>query len=108
MAGSNEHRKGALPSDERRILELMQRVNFGQLRFSVRRGRTILHPAPRVRRTVRFGGDNRARPELTLDDFALKAEVVEFLGEIRQLANAIVEVEVKHGLPFQMTVEETI
>jgi len=95
------------PAGER-LVRLMQELNFGQvLDLIVRDGEPVLDPPPRVVREVKFGGENGPRPEAAKDDFALKAQVREMLAQLEALGDSVVAcIEVKHGLPFKMTVEE--
>jgi hypothetical protein len=56
---------------------------------------------------VKFGTRKGARPEAGLTDFALKSNVQDLLATFRTLGNGTVfRLEVKHGLPFRMQVEE--
>ncbi len=89
-----------------RLLELMQALNFGRIeRLPVRAGEPVLDPLPTVVREVKFGGQNGARDEWALGDFALKAPVVELFKELDRLRDGLIDVlTVKHGLPFNMHV----
>lgn len=102
--------KAALSPARRRLLELMQLVNFGRIEtLIVRGGEPSLVPPPRVVREVKFGGDNGPRPELATDDFRLKAQVVDLFRELDRLGDGTVEaLEVKHGLPFRLLVAEAL
>jgi hypothetical protein len=95
------------PAGER-LVRLMQELNFGQVRdLIVRDGEPVFDPPPRVVREVKFGGENGPRPEAAKGDFALKAQVREMLARLEALGDGVVEcIEVKHGLPFKMIVEE--
>jgi len=95
------------PAGER-LVRLMQELNFGQVRnLVVRDGEPVFDPPPRVVREVKFGSENGPRPEAAKGDFALKAQVRELLAQLEALGDGVVEcIEVKHGLPFKMTVEE--
>ncbi len=99
--------KATLTSARRRLLEVMQFVNFGRIEnLVVRGGEPSLVPLPRIVREVKFGGDNGPRPEAAAGDFKLKAQVVELFRELERLGDGTVEVlEVKHGLPFRLLLE---
>jgi len=101
-------RKSFLSRPRARLIELMQELNFGQVRgLVVRDGEPVFDPPPRVVREVKFGSENGPRPESAKGDFALKAQVREMLAQLEALDDGVVEcIEVKHGLPFKMTVEE--
>jgi hypothetical protein len=98
--------KSELPEGGRRLVELMQQVNFGRIEnLTVRGGRPVLEPPPRVVREIKIGGDNGPRPESRRHDFPLKDQVTELFAHLEALGDGTVEVlEVKHGLPFRLLV----
>ena len=100
--------KSALSPAGARLVELMQGINFGRIQdLTVRDGEPVLEPPPRVVRVVKFGGKNRPRPEMAKADFALKAQVQDLFAQMEALGNGVVQcIEVRHGLPFKMTLEE--
>jgi len=100
--------KGELSGEHRGLLEQMQALNYGRiLNIQVRDGTPHFTLMTRIERQVRFGGDNRPRPECGLDDFELKDKVVELFDAIERMGNGLIlKLEIKGGLPFDMTVEE--
>jgi hypothetical protein len=98
----------SLPPAKERLVRLMQELNFGQLQdLVVRNGQPVFDPPPRIVREVKFGGQNGPRPEVTKAEFALKTQIRELLAQLETLGNGVVQcLEVKHGLPFRMIVEE--
>ncbi|OWK39877.1 hypothetical protein [Fimbriiglobus ruber] len=96
--------KSSLTPAARRLVELMQRINFGTIEdLPVRRGQPVLDPLPRYVTEVKFGGENGARPELMAPDFPLKAQVVELIRRLADLGDGTVAaLEIKHGIPFRM------
>jgi hypothetical protein len=107
MRGSES--KGRLSPHRQRLVELMQRVNFGRIDgVVVRRGDPQFDPRPRVVTEWKFGAaDNGPRPELGLTDFALKPHVVELFALFDRLPDDTrVLLVVKHGVPFQAFVDE--
>ena len=105
---ASEAFKASLSANQRCLLEQMQRLNFGRIEgLAVCNGEPHLDPPPRIVREVKFMGENGSRRELGIKDFTLRKEVVEFFKELGRLHNGIIErVEVKHGLPFRMTIED--
>jgi len=103
-------RKETLGSSEKCLVEIMQNLNFGRIiGLHIRGGRPSFNPPPRVVREIRFGGENGQRPELKLRDFTLKAQTAALLETLSQLGDGVmVTIEVKHGLPFGMSYEDTI
>jgi hypothetical protein len=64
-------------------------------------------PPPRVVREIKFGARNGPRPEAALRDFVLKAQLVEFFACLDTLGDGVIErLEVQHGLPFRVALEE--
>jgi hypothetical protein len=104
------HTKSGLSSRQRQLLEIMQRLNFGRIEgLSIRNGEPVFQPAPRVVRDIKIGGENGPRPELSIDDFALKGSVVEFFDHLARIGDGTLEsVEVKYGVPFKLVVEQTV
>ena len=99
--------KASLSAPRRRLLETMQRLNFGRIEdLEVRNGDPVFNPAPRIVQDIKLGGENGPRPELGAADFVLKSQVAEFFDHLSRLGNGSVEtIEVKHGLPFKLVIE---
>ena len=100
--------KSSLSHARVRLIELMQRINYGRIEgLSVRRGEPVLDPPPRIVREIKFGGENGPRPETAKEDFFLKAQVRELFAQMEAMGSGVIRtIEIKHGLPFRMTVEE--
>jgi len=105
---TNVATKASLPPAGRRLVELMQGINFGRIEgLIVRSGEPVLDPPPHDVRKFKFCAENGPRPEATIEDFLLKAEVRDLFVQLQVLGNATIPVlHVKHGLPFCMEVEE--
>ena len=101
-------RKSSLAASQVRLITLMQQINFGRLEgFSVRHGKPVLTRPPRIVREIKLGGENGPRPEIGKTDFELKAQVRDLFAQMEALGDGVVRsLEIKHGLPFKMTVEE--
>ena len=104
----NATAKSSLSPGRKRLVELMQRVNFGRIEgLAVRDGEPAFDPPPRVVRKLKIGGDNGSRQEMSSTDFALRREVVELIEHLGRLSTGTVRcIEVKYGLPFLVEVEE--
>ena len=102
--------RACLSAQKRRLLELMQEVNFGRIeQLAVCGGEPVLDPPPRVVREIKFGSENGPRREVRARDFALKAPVRELFEHLACLGNGLVQsLEVKYGLPLLMRVEGTV
>lgn len=97
-----------LPIHRQRLVELMQRINFGRIEgLVVREKQPVLEPPPVIIREVKFGGENGPRPEVHAEDFLLKTQVVKLFAALDELCDGIIDgLDVKHGLPFRMLVRE--
>ena len=93
-----------------RLVKLMQRLNFGHIEgLVVRDGEPVLDPPPRVVRQLKFCAESGPRPEAAKEDFILKAQVRELFAQMEKMGDGVIRrLEVKHGLPFKMTVEEVM
>lgn len=102
--------KATLSPARRRLLEMMQRLNFGRIEeLEIRGGEPVFSPAPRVIQDIKLGGENGPRPELESADFVLRSQVIEFFAHLGKLGDGCVElIEVKHGLPFKLLVEQPV
>ena len=102
--------KSSLSGPQKRLVELMQRLNFGRIEgLVVQAGQPAFDPLPRIVRDIKIGGENGPRPEAASGDFALKSQITELLEHLSQLRDGPVEViEVKNGLPFRLVVEHSV
>ncbi|HEY7159468.1 MAG TPA: hypothetical protein VH575_36315 [Gemmataceae bacterium] len=102
--------KATLSFARRRLLELMQRLNFGRIEeLTLVAGEPVFTPPPRVVREIKFGGENGPRPELAATDFSLKAQIIDLFQTFDTLQDGTIAVlEIKHGLPFRMMVADPV
>ena len=100
--------KASLSTPRRRLIETMQRLNFGRIEgLEVRRGEPVFQPAPRIFQEIKIGGENGPRPEVDRQDFTLKGQVLEMLQHLDQINDGkVAVVHVQHGLPIRLTIEQ--
>jgi hypothetical protein len=100
--------KSSLSPARQRLVELMQDLNFGHIeRLEILDSQPVFDPPPRVVREIKFGARNGPRPEAALRDFVLKAQLVEFFACLDTIGDGVIErLEVQHGLPFRVALEE--
>jgi hypothetical protein len=99
--------KSLLPEPLSRLVELLQRINFGRIeRLLVKSGIPVFDPPPRIIQKLKMGGDNAARPEADLQDFFLKRPTIEMLTAITDLGDGeVLSIDIKYGLPFVLEIE---
>lgn len=102
--------KSSLSEPKTRLIELMQRLNFGRIEnLVVANGEPVFEPLPRVFPEPKFGAEKGPRPEAAKADFALKSQVCELFAQLEALDNVLIlRLEVQHGLPFRMVYEEVL
>ncbi|MCG3180467.1 MAG: hypothetical protein BIFFINMI_02828 [Phycisphaerae bacterium] len=100
--------KGSLSPSFQRLIELMQRIGFGQiLGLAVRNGEPDLVRGVRVVRTVKLAVDGEPQPQRG-HNFAVRGEVVRLIQFLNQMGNGTVRrIEVRHGLPILLDIDET-
>jgi hypothetical protein len=100
--------KQMLSEPWKRLVGMMQVLNFGRIVFTVRSGAPDFTQQVLTVRTVKLpAGDNAPRPEAGSADFELRKEVISLRDQVAKAADgARVTVEVKYGLPFMIEIEE--
>ena len=101
--------KEMLPEPWKRLVELMQSLNFGRITgLAVRAGQPDLAKGFRTVRTVKLpAGENGPRPEVRSANFDLRKEVMAMQDQMAAAADgAHLTIEVKHGLPFIVEIEQ--
>ena len=100
-------RKASLDEGSQRLIAMMHRIGFGRIEsLSVSNGRPVFDPPPRVIREVRLGAESSSPKRVGDADFAVKSAVVDLLAELAVVGVATVAIEVRHGLPARLIVEE--
>lgn len=99
----------SLSNPRKQLFKLLHDVYYGIIEnLVIKDGEPVLDPRPRVIRKIKLGGDNGPKPfvpSATYFSNRAVADLLSFLdgcgsGEIRSL-------EVQHGRPFQMFVEDS-
>jgi hypothetical protein len=100
--------KSRLSPPRASLVKFMQRLNFGRIvGLVVLEGEPVLEPLPHLIREIKFGGENGPHPKTSAKDFILKAPVCELFAQMEAMGNGVINcLEIKHGLPFRMTIEE--
>ncbi len=95
-------------ANSRRLLRLLQQINFGKLTCSVFSGELDFQHAWTTRKTLKLASDqNGPRPETSLSDFELSHEQIALIETLQQVMDgAEVTIEVRGGIPFVLEVCE--
>ncbi len=97
----------SLGQDPRRLIALMHRIGFGRIEsLRVAGGQPVFDPSPRVIREVKLGTEPANQKHDDPADYTVKRAVVDLLAELASVGTATVAIEVRHGLPARLIVEE--
>ncbi|MBC7772931.1 MAG: hypothetical protein H7210_10585 [Pyrinomonadaceae bacterium] len=88
-----------------RLIDLMTDLDFGQIQgLSFLNGEPVFDPQPWVVRDVKFGADP-SRSRTPGPDFCLKPEIIELFEHFDRVRGGVIDVlEIRHGLPFRMSI----
>jgi hypothetical protein len=92
------------------LAQLMRMINFGRIEgLVVRGGEPVMYPKPKVVLEVKFGCEDRTRPESSRADAECKAQLLELFARLDDYTDVRIQVlTIKHGLPFHMQIEAPI
>ncbi len=96
-----------LPS-ERELLKAANFLRFGRIeQIPVRGGKLFLEENAKFIKVLKLGtASSQCEPP---EDFTLRASVVQLFAQLRNVNPGMVRVlEVRHGLPFSVELEETV
>ena len=98
--------KMALSPARKRLIELMQEINYGRIEgFQIRDGEPVFDPPPTVLRMFLFGKENGPHAARGSDGFTLKKKAADMFDVFdRERSLLIQELIIDNGLPVRMTV----
>jgi len=98
--------KSDLNSDQRQTVEIIEALGFGVVEGLVIRGGTPCYGRePRLVQTIKLDLEPDRRTERGCADLTLKREFVSLFRRLRDLGDAVVDIEIRHGMPFKLVVE---
>ncbi|MBF0155183.1 MAG: hypothetical protein HQL64_15705 [Magnetococcales bacterium] len=105
-----QHTSHDLSVAQQRLLTRMREIQFGRIEgLAVTNGDPVFQKGSIVVREIKFGASDSHNAVAQDRDFTLKSQVIEMFEYLRHMREGVVEVlEIKNGLPFRMSVKETI
>ena len=98
--------KDRLDPGQRRTVEIIQALGFGVIEcLSIRDGSPCFEPAPRIIQTIKLGCGPEQPPIPNRTDLTLNQEFEELLGHLGRIREGVVDIEIRHKLPFRLVVE---
>ena len=101
---------GGLSAQQRSLVELMQRHQFGRIEnMAVQGGQPVLGLRVKVIQVAHFGSRNASTPISSASDFELKSQVLALFARLGSLPDGTeVKLEFKHGLPFSIEIVHVV
>ena len=100
--------KSSLAPVQRRLVEIIEALGFGVIdRLSIRGGVPCYDPEPRIVQAIKLVSGPERQLDRSRADFTLKKEFESLFDQLARLRNAVVGIEVQHGLPFRLVLERS-
>jgi hypothetical protein len=98
--------KDSLNPSQRRAVELIEALNFGFIeRLWIRGGLPSYEPEPRIVQAIKLDSDHQRQPDRGRADLTLSKGFVSLFDQLSRLGDGVVDIEVRHGLPFRLVLE---
>jgi hypothetical protein len=98
--------KSSLNADQRQTVEIIEAMGFGVIeRLVIRGGFPCFEREPRLLQTIKLDLDPHRQADRSCADLTLKQEFESLFDQLSGLGDAIVDIEIRHGLPFKLVVE---
>ena len=87
------------------LVKIIEGLWFGRIgRVHIHDGMPRFQPAPQIVQEIKLGSDAEPRGQRCSDDHTLKIEFERLFDQLNRLGDGIVDVEVRHSLPFKLAV----
>jgi len=98
--------KSSLNADQCRTVEIIEALGFGVIEgLVIRGGFPCYEREPRLLQTIKLDLDPHRQLDRSCVDFTLKQEFESLFDQLRRLGDAIVDIEIRHSLPFKLVLE---
>jgi hypothetical protein len=86
------------------MLKIIQALPFGRIeQLCIRNGEPCYDPAPRILEEIKFGPEPERQPDS--GGAELKKEFRALFNHLERLGDAVVDIEIRHALPFRLTID---
>jgi hypothetical protein len=98
--------KSSLNPAQQRTVEIIEALWFGVIeRLAIRDGLPCYEPEPRIVQAIKLDSEPERQPDGSHANLTLKKEFESLFNQLSRLHDSIVDIEVRHSLPFRLVVE---
>jgi hypothetical protein len=98
--------KFSLNPGQRRTVEIIEALGFGVIEhLSIRDGSPCFEPEPHIVQTIKLDSEPEQQPDCRHADVTLKNQFQCLFNQLTRFRNGIVDIEVRHSLPFRLVLE---
>jgi hypothetical protein len=98
--------KSSLNPAQQRTVEIIEALGFGAIEhLSIHDGSPCYDPEPRIVQTIKLDAEPAQHPEPAPSDLTLKKEFESLFNQLSRLHDGVVDIEVRHSLPFRLVLE---
>jgi hypothetical protein len=89
-------------------VETIEELGFGRIeQIPIRDGRPCFERATQTVREIKLGSESEPRTERINADLTLKIEFERLFNELSQLGDGLVDLEIRHAVPFKLVVRRS-
>ena len=97
--------RSSLNPEQRRTTEIIEALGFGVIEgLSIRCGLPSYEREPRIVQAIRLDSDRERKVVRSCAD-PLKKEFESLFDQLNRLDDALVDIEIRHSLPFRLVLE---
>ena len=97
--------KRSLDPTKLKLVEAIEELRFGRIeQISIRDGRPHCEQATQIVQEIKLGAETKPHVERSDADLTLKSEFERLFIQFDRLRDGLVDIEVRHGLPFRLVV----
>jgi hypothetical protein len=97
--------KSLLSPAQRQTVEIIEILGFGSIEsLVIRDGNPCFETEPRIVQAIKLESQTTRKPDDSRADFRLKREFENLFDHLSRVREGVVDIEVRHGLPFRLVV----
>jgi hypothetical protein len=98
--------KFSLNPGQRQTVEIIEALGFGVIeRLWIRGGLPCFEPELRIVQSIKLDSESQEQPDRGSAGLTLKKEFESLFDQLSRLGDGVVDIEVRHSLPFRLVLE---